>query len=409
MPTGWSWRSSTVVYGAHPDNTVPLTEESPLRANPDFPYAEHTRDVDRWLGQWADRHPEVTVTRLRLATVVGGGVDNFFIRSLLAPRLPSVRGHRPPYQFVHVDDAVAAIARAVEHDLPGAYNVAAEGWLSFDEIAAILGRRALDVPEEVAFSAVERLAATGIWELPVGAVHYVMHPWVTSADRLVATGWRPRHSNRDAAVELARDLGDRLVVGRVATSRRQVRRAAVVGAGVAGGLLALGVLAAAPERVVTARPAQPRGHAAHDPDRADVRVRCLLTRDPLDVGGGPRRRRPPRGRRDRRVQRPRAQPPRRRGGRPPRVRGVGGPRRAGPGGGRRDVAAAHPSVRAVHVAHRIGRLEVGEVSVVCAASAPHRDQALAAASDLIDEVKARVPIWKRETLTDGTVRWPGCD
>ena len=235
--------SSTVVYGAHPDNTVPLTEESPLRANPDFPYAEHTRDADRWLGQWADRHPEVTVTRLRLATVVGGGVENFFTRSLLAPRLPSVRGHRPPYQFVHVDDAVAAIARAVEHDLPGAYNVAAEGWLSFDEIAAILGRRALDVPEEVAFSAVERLAATGIWELPVGAVHYVMHPWVTSADRLVATGWRPRHSNRDAAAELARDLGDRLVVGRVATSRHQVRRAAVVGAGVAGGLLALGVLA----------------------------------------------------------------------------------------------------------------------------------------------------------------------
>ncbi len=74
-----------------------------------------------------------------------------------------------------------------------------------------------------------------------------------------------------------------------------------------------------------------------------------------------------------------------------------------------DVAAAHPSVRAVHVVHRIGRLEVGEVSIVCAASAPHRDQALAAAGDLIDEVKRRVPIWKRETTVDGDVRWPGCD
>lgn len=74
-----------------------------------------------------------------------------------------------------------------------------------------------------------------------------------------------------------------------------------------------------------------------------------------------------------------------------------------------DVAAAHPAIRCVHVAHRLGRLEVGDVSVVCAASAPHRGQALAAATDLIDQVKARVPIWKRETLVDGTVRWPGCD
>lgn len=72
------------------------------------------------------------------------------------------------------------------------------------------------------------------------------------------------------------------------------------------------------------------------------------------------------------------------------------------------VADRHPSVRAIHVSHRIGHLEVGDVSVVCAASAPHRQQALAAAGDLIDEVKRRVPIWKRETLADGTVRWPGC-
>ena len=235
--------SSTVVYGAHPDNPVPLTEESPLRARPDVPHAEHRRDADRWLGQWADRHPDVAVCRLRLATVVGDGATNVVTRSLLAPRLPSIRGHRPPYQFLHVEDAAAAVAHAVEHGLQGPYNVAAEGWLSFDEVSAILGRRPLDVPEELAFSALGRLEALGLSELPVGAVHYVMHPWVASVDRLVATGWQPRYSNRDAAVVLARDLGDQLVLGPVETSRRTLRRAALAGAAVAGGVLALGVLA----------------------------------------------------------------------------------------------------------------------------------------------------------------------
>jgi molybdopterin synthase catalytic subunit len=46
--------------------------------------------------------------------------------------------------------------------------------------------------------------------------------------------------------------------------------------------------------------------------------------------------------------------------------------------------------------HRIGRVELGEPSVIVAASAPHRDAAFAGAREIIDEIKARVPIWKRE-------------
>ncbi|MBW3620762.1 MAG: molybdenum cofactor biosynthesis protein MoaE [Actinobacteria bacterium] len=73
------------------------------------------------------------------------------------------------------------------------------------------------------------------------------------------------------------------------------------------------------------------------------------------------------------------------------------------------VVAAFPGVRCVYVGHRTGSLAVGEVSVVCAASAPHRDEALAAATALIDRVKASVPIWKHEFLADGRDRWPGSD
>lgn len=73
------------------------------------------------------------------------------------------------------------------------------------------------------------------------------------------------------------------------------------------------------------------------------------------------------------------------------------------------VLADCPGVRAVYAAHRLGALEVGEVSVVVAASAPHRQEALKAAQLLIDRVKAEVPIWKKEHLSDGTSRWPGAD
>jgi len=60
-----------------------------------------------------------------------------------------------------------------------------------------------------------------------------------------------------------------------------------------------------------------------------------------------------------------------------------------------ELAAELPGTRlAVH--HRVGALAVGDAAVVCAASAPHRGEAFAACQALIDRVKARVPIWKRE-------------
>lgn len=70
------------------------------------------------------------------------------------------------------------------------------------------------------------------------------------------------------------------------------------------------------------------------------------------------------------------------------------------------VLEAHPGVRAVYLAHRTGRLEIGELSVVVAASAPHRREAIAAAGALIDRLKETVPIWKQEHLADGGTRWP---
>ncbi len=56
--------------------------------------------------------------------------------------------------------------------------------------------------------------------------------------------------------------------------------------------------------------------------------------------------------------------------------------------------------------HRTGALDVGGIAVVCAASAPHRDEAFRACRALIDRIKARVPIWKREQGRDGAT-WVG--
>lgn len=70
------------------------------------------------------------------------------------------------------------------------------------------------------------------------------------------------------------------------------------------------------------------------------------------------------------------------------------------------VASELPVVRVAAI-HRVGLLEIGDVAVVVAASAAHRDQAFEAARRLIDDVKAQVPIWKHQRFTDGSEEWVG--
>jgi molybdopterin synthase catalytic subunit len=70
-----------------------------------------------------------------------------------------------------------------------------------------------------------------------------------------------------------------------------------------------------------------------------------------------------------------------------------------------EIAAEIPGVRA-SATHRVGALSVGDVAVACAASAPHRDEAFRACRLLIDRIKARLPIWKREHGPDGPY-WVG--
>ncbi|MGH7507901.1 MAG: molybdenum cofactor biosynthesis protein MoaE [Gemmatimonadales bacterium] len=62
---------------------------------------------------------------------------------------------------------------------------------------------------------------------------------------------------------------------------------------------------------------------------------------------------------------------------------------------------------AVALRHRLGRLEIGDAAVAVVAASPHREEAFVACRHVIEELKRRVPIWKRETFTDGTVEWVG--
>lgn len=72
-----------------------------------------------------------------------------------------------------------------------------------------------------------------------------------------------------------------------------------------------------------------------------------------------------------------------------------------------ETVAAELEVTALAVVHRVGRLAIGDLAVVVAASAPHRAEAFTACRRLIEDVKRDLPVWKRQAFADGEVEWVG--
>jgi UDP-glucose 4-epimerase len=86
-------------------------------------------ELERYVGGFARRHPEVTVTTVRLAELLGSGTDSTLARYLALPVVPTVLGFDARVQVLHPGDAVAVLHRAVTHDLPGVFNAGGDGVL----------------------------------------------------------------------------------------------------------------------------------------------------------------------------------------------------------------------------------------------------------------------------------------
>ena len=230
--------SSATVYGAWPDNAMPLTEEAPLRPNPGFADAVQRAEAERLIDDWRTEHPGASSVVLRPVPMLGPGVDGWLVRALGGAAPLRIGDADPPRQFVHVDDVAGAVVLAATDHLEGAYNVTPDGWVAGATVRDLVGGRPpVPVPARLAVPAVSAAWAMHLTDVPAEALPFVEHPWVIANDRLRAVGWAPQYTNEEA-----------LVAGRpgspwreMSPRRRQEVALAATGlavAGVAGGVAA---------------------------------------------------------------------------------------------------------------------------------------------------------------------------
>jgi nucleoside-diphosphate-sugar epimerase len=230
--------SSARVYGAHPDNPVPLPDDAPLRGQPDGGVLGDLLEVEANLRRAARAYPKLDVAILRPALLVGPGLEHAAAGLLDGERLTVVRGTQPSWQFCHVDDLASAVEAVIEARLTGPIAVASEGWLEQDEVEEILGRSRLELPASTASQPAGRLPTHGSTGDGGSDLSYVMYPWVVAADRLAAVGWRPSHTNAEALASYAE--GRPVVPAR---SLITAKRAAAAGGAAAGAAALVGTAA----------------------------------------------------------------------------------------------------------------------------------------------------------------------
>ncbi|MBC2933035.1 NAD-dependent epimerase/dehydratase family protein [Nocardioides sp. zg-1228] len=187
--------SSGAAYGYHADNPAWITEDQPVRGNEEFAYSHHKRLVEEMLASY----PSLEQVVLRIGTILGRSVDNQITALFERRRLLRIRGSESPFVFIWDEDVVAIIQRAVTGSVTGVFNVAGDGALTITEIAGLLGKPVLTVPEPVLRGALAVASRVGLSPYGPEQTRFLQYRPVLDNTRLKAVfGYTPTRTSREA-------------------------------------------------------------------------------------------------------------------------------------------------------------------------------------------------------------------
>jgi UDP-glucose 4-epimerase len=190
--------SSTMSYGPHPDNPNYLTEDHPLRGHPGAHAVRDRIEMERLLGDWRERHPDVEVSVLRACWAIGPTYWNRIVQYLSLPIVPLPIGYDPLLQLVHEHDLLDAFERAVLTSRPGVFNVVGSGVLPLSTLFRLARKRTIPLPSPLLgrLATVPAQGQTG--DPPEAFFDYLRYLWVADGQR----GWdafgEPAYSTKEA-------------------------------------------------------------------------------------------------------------------------------------------------------------------------------------------------------------------
>ncbi|MFJ6775181.1 NAD-dependent epimerase/dehydratase family protein [Kitasatospora sp. NPDC091257] len=210
-------KSTTGVYGSAPRDPAVFSERMQPKDPPGGGFAKDAAEVEGYVRGFARRRPDVAVTVLRFANIVGPDADTPLSEYFALPVLPTVLGYDPRLQFVHEDDAVAVLCRAADEPAPGTvntgtFNVAGEGVLLLSQCARRLGRPTLPLLLPAVSWMAVLARQTRLVDVSPEQLRLLTHGRVVDTARLRDTfGYRPAFGTPEAFADFAAAQGPGLL------------------------------------------------------------------------------------------------------------------------------------------------------------------------------------------------------
>ncbi|MCA1839281.1 MAG: NAD-dependent epimerase/dehydratase family protein [Actinomycetota bacterium] len=195
-------RSSTAAYGYDPGEPSILREDWISRSQPNHGYSKDIFDAEQFARDFGRRRPDVKLTILRLANVIGPTAETNMTQFFSLPFVPTALGFDPRLQLLHEEDAIEVLRRAVVQDHPGVFNVAADGVVYLSQAIRIARRLPVPIVAQLANIVGDVLRRTGSIDFSSDQVGLILHGRVVDTTRLRSTfGYKPRYSTMDALKE----------------------------------------------------------------------------------------------------------------------------------------------------------------------------------------------------------------
>lgn len=139
-------KSTSEVYGSSAHDPVMFTEDSTSRRLFRDGFAKDSLDIEAYARGLGRRRPDIAVTILRLANMIGPAMDTTLSRYLAGPLVPTMFGRDARLQLLHEQDALGALERAAMAGKAGTFNIGADGIIMLSQAIRRAGRIPLPVP-----------------------------------------------------------------------------------------------------------------------------------------------------------------------------------------------------------------------------------------------------------------------
>jgi len=197
-------QSSVSVYGSSPRDPAKFTEDMSPRVPPRTGFGKDSLEIESYVRGMGRRRPDVDVTTLRLATLMGADVDSQITRYLSLPVVPKVLGFDARLQFLHPSDAVAALLRVTTNAVPGVFNVAPDDVVPLTQAIRAMGRPTVPVPRRLAPAVAGTLRQARLAGFSIDQVDALTYGRAMDTSRFtMRTDLRPVYSSRAALDEFA--------------------------------------------------------------------------------------------------------------------------------------------------------------------------------------------------------------